>query len=357
MKRFLCAALALVMCLVLPAACGDKRELSGTIVEVCPGEEGSPASFVLETDNGREVGVLVSEDTYFWSWLDGVDMDAFRVEPQLGSALSITWEGSRQSMTTGGGKTVAAYRAADVYLRGLLTPGAVTLADGTPVDRMDVTGAVRYQLADGTELLVDDKASGPDGVHAGGLAGFDDLNGTAQERVMAYYRERGLLYDPLAELERAYAAYLAAPEDFLSPYMAGQRIYPSGATERVLYFITSVTLPVQGGVCYERRLSDAFDRQTGEHIDAWDLFTCSPEEAKTAILDLAALQDDALRREMEEAFRSENLVFYGDSLEVWFPQGSLPSQEYTTGFYLDYSEPLAAILQPWAITAREMEQP
>lgn len=54
----------------------------------------------------------------------------------------------------------------------------------------------------------------------------------------------------------------------------------------MIYFLTSVTLPINGSVATEVRLGAAFDRETGEHLSPWDLFACSEEEARQTLLDL-----------------------------------------------------------------------
>ena len=252
-------------------------------------------------------------------------------------------------METGDGKPVTVRSASYLAVDSIRTPGALTLADGTALDRVDQSSRVCYELPEGPLLLWEDRAFGPDNVH-NGRESFDDLSPRAQERVLAYYEQQGLLYDLQGELERAWAAYQAAgrPEDFRG-FIVGQQIYPAGSNDRLMYFCTELTLPVEAGEVESRRLSAAFDRNTGEVIDGWELFTCPPEEAVRTILELAEPNDPALRREMEAAFSPEMLLFGQDGLEVFFPRGSLPSQEYGCGFYVAYEGPLADILQDWAL--------
>ena len=72
------------------------------------------------------------------------------------------------------------------------------------------------------------------------------------------------------------------------------------------------------------------------------------EEARAALLDKMADGSDVPRTELEAAFRPEYIRFYSSGLDVTFPRGTLPSQEYTTGGSFDYEE-LDGLLQPWAI--------
>ncbi len=79
-------------------------------------------------------------------------------------------------------------------------------------------------------------------------------------------------------------------------------------------------------------LCDAFDRETGEHIDGWELYSCPAEETKRTLLDFTHTTEPTLRAEMESALRPEYVRLYADGLEICFPQGTLPSQDTALGF-------------------------
>ena len=346
-RRVLTALLAVCLVLALLAFLGREREINGEIVEVLQDSGGTV--LVLETDRGRRTGVLLEENTTIGSWVSGVDTAAFGASPQLRSGVSAGCRGLGRSVETGNGESVTVRTASHLAVHSIRTPGALTLADGTALDRVDQSSRVCYELPEGPLLLWEDRAFGPDNVH-NGRESFDDLSPRAQERVLAYYEQQGLLYDLQGELERAWAEYRAAgePEDFQG-YTVGQEIRPAGSNETLMYFCTELTLPVEAGVVESRRLTAAFDRNTGALIDNWDIFTCPPEEAVRTILELAEPGDTALRGEMEAAFSPDMLLFGQDGLEVFFPRGSLPSQEYGCGFYVAYEGPLADILQDWAL--------
>lgn len=142
-----------------------------------------------------------------------------------------------------------------------------------------------------------------------------------------------MLYDEQAELERAYAAWLEAGDasDFQT-WGLSQRIVPTALSEGVAYFLTTVERPVGNFIMEQQRIGSAFDRETGEYIEAWELFTCPPDEAVRRILDLSELTEPEQRAEMEAAFEPECLTFFEDRLEVSFDRGVLPSCE--TGFTL-----------------------
>lgn len=227
---------------------------------------------------------------------------------------------------------------------------SLNLSDGTTVDVLKNSGSISYLLSDGTELLRVENPSGPDNVIVGGTDSFDDLSEAAQTNILTYYSEQGLLYDVNKVLEQAYADYQNTEnKDEFTSYMLSQEIAPSASNERILYFITSVQLPIDSQNMQEVHLGAAFDRETGSHISNWELFSCSEEETKQILLDIAQIKHSPLREEMEAAFSPEYLTFFTDNLEISFPAGTLPSQENCYILGLDYDRELCQILNEWAI--------
>ena len=171
-----------------------------------------------------------------------------------------------------------------------------------------------------------------------------------QSNILSYYINQGLLYDVNIELERAYTDYKNTEnKSGFSSYFLLQDSAPASSNEKVMYFLTSVTFPIDGNHGYEMRLGAAFNRETGKHICNWELFSCSEEEVKQAILDIAGITDTVLRAEMEAAFKFEHIILFTDNLEVSFPAGTLPSQEHGYFLGLDYDDDLCKILNEWAI--------
>jgi len=210
-----------------------------------------------------------------------------------------------------------------------------------------------YKLPDdGIELLREDAPAGPKDVVVGGQAVFSSLSEGAQENIQTYYEQRGLLYDIPTELEKAYAAYQRCQESGkeFSSFQAKQEIYPCGANDTVCYYSTSVTTSYDVQLANELRLCEAFRRDTGEKIEAMDLFTVSQEEAARWFADYYGQydKDGLLNEEMREAFQPEYVIFRSSGLEVMFPAGTLPSQESATGMYLAYEE-AEDVLQEWAV--------
>ena len=130
---------------------------------------------------------------------------------------------------------------------------------------------------------------------------------------------------------------------------------PTALSEGVAYFLTTVERPVGNFVMEQQRIGSAFDRETGEYIEAWELFTCPPDEAVQRILDLSELTEPEQRAEMEAAFEPECLTFFEDRLEVSFDRGVLPSCESGFTLVLDLDEDVLPLLQPWAVPQKGSE--
>lgn len=345
-------ALSLVLfCLCLLTACGGGKTVSGAVVERVLPEDGGPASFVLQTDGGDRVGILLTEDTHVISWIGGVTRDDLLAPDREGFTLSVSCGRAAPAMTAQSGETVRAYTAKSVEIfEALIRENAFVLPDGVQVDLWARSSASLYRLKDGTALLLEEHPFGPDRVRVGGIESYDDLSGTAQKNVSAFYDRQGLLYSLEEELERAYAAYSEqAGEGGFDAYRVGQQISPTASTETVMCFLTTVTLPTGSRTYTELRLGAVFDRETGEHLSGWELFSCGEREAKETILDLAGVTDPVLRAELEAAFQPDYLVLFPDHLEVSFPRDALPSKDGGYMMGLDYDETLRGILYGWAV--------
>lgn len=205
-----------------------------------------------------------------------------------------------------------------------------------------------FRRGQGQELLWVYDPGSPDQSWTAGTESFTSLPAPVQARILEYYQEQGPLYEEQTELERAFRKYRQVPEDF-SPASLRQDTALISSSQGALSFLTSVYLPTDGRYGQELRLGQAFRRDTGEPLEAGDLFLCPPEEIAPRLLELADLSDPALRSEMETAFSDRSLLFFPEHLEIAFPAGSLTSQEHSYLLGLDWDEELAALLQPWAL--------
>ena len=347
----------LLISLVFLSACGGEVRLSGEIVEWTADEAAGVASFIVKTGDGERFGVLATDETLVLT-SGVVSMEAFQFEKPDGVLVAATCKSAGKAFTASDGTEIKAYTAKQIDITGRLTRNAFTMPDGTEVDLLRRSFANIYQLRDGTELLHEQSPTGPENVYVGGVESFEDLSGAAKANIFAYYVKQGLLYGVQEELERAYRDYSACTkkEDF-SCRMVGQEISPTASNDRVIYFLTSVTLPSDGGLSTEVRLGAAFDRTTGDFIHTADLFSCGEQEAIRRLLAIAGVSDPVLQAEMLSAFKPEYVIFFPEGLEVCFPQGALPSQEHAYQIGLDYDESVSALLHDWALPQKMKHEP
>ncbi len=357
MKRTLAFMLAALLALGL-TACQDEKNISGALAEVQTAEDGSLSALILERD-GKRTGVLLAEKTSVWprgegSWTGEEAMEAFRKDLQPGNELSAWCYPRKEKLETAEGESIPAYWGQSVHINGILKRNALTLRDGTAIDVMENGGQGdnrTYQLFDGTELLRVDDNGGPENHYVMSLESFDDLTPQAQEKVRAYYEAQGPLYDEREELERSYAAYQELGEAFECDWVQ-QDAAPSASNDKIMYFVTSLRLPQEygGRLSYERQSGGAFDRETGEKIDNWDLFAVSEEEVRRRFPELCGWVDEPeLRAAMSEALKGDMFVFFPENVSVDFPPGSLPGEENGYCISLHYKDAPEGFFQPWAI--------
>lgn len=330
MKRWI-AILALLCALVL-TGCGRETSVDGTVTAVDYDEDGIMTALTLCTLDGETEQVALTESTGLFSYVEGTDRADIRPE------MTVRVEGERKD---------GVWQADWVSITGVPEHGAAVLADGTVVDALHRSWETVYQLPDGTQLLRVNDPFWPEDE----TGRIPELSPAVQTAVSAYFHDQGIRYDEQAELERAYEAYCADPEQF-SAYLVGQCILLCGASERVIYYETDVTLPVSSGVITGETTVTAFDRETGAVIPAENLFTCTPEELIAAVLDAAGVTEQPLRREAEAAFRLEYLRLSDTGIDIQYPMGTVPSQEHSWGIFQDYDETILSLILPWAVPER-----
>lgn len=360
MKKKLCVILALALTLLLPACEEGSVQVSGLVTEVQTGEDGALTAFVVRESDGKQTGILLNDETHAiptgnGSWTGDEMRREFQEDLRLDVKVSASCAPDKKTLTAEDGTELTAYEAAYINITGQMNRGTVTLRDGTVIDVLaedDLYTDRTYMLPDGTELLRARGPSGPENHHVGGLESFDDLSETAKEKVSAYYEAQGALYDEAEELERAYAAWKKKGTDFRC-YNVEQSTSPSGSSEKVMYFRTGLTLPLDHGdncTAYEVALGAAFDRETGEYLSLWDLFQCPEEEAKQAIID-ACLDwngSGAVRQEVTAAFTPERVIVNKDGLSMDYEPGSMPSQEHGYYFHADIGA-VSDLMYDWAV--------
>lgn len=339
--------ITLIFSMLLLCACSSEKSISGQVIEVIPETESEPVQFIILTDEEEKALIKMDEDSFVMSWVEDVDTEAFKKGMLSDVRVVASYKDKGKATGTDGSK-MDSYLADDIRIHAVLEEDAYVLEDGTKLDIWKESDSINYQLKDGTKLLVEQTPYGPHNSYVGGVYSLDTMSEAAQEKVLTYYEEQGLLYDAGAELERAYMDHAENPEEF-DPYYISQSVSPSASNEKVIWFLTSVMLPIDGKHGQEIRLGGAFDRETGEHISNFDLFSCPEEAVLQKLLDLAKLSDNALRSEMETVFKPEYITFFPENIEVAFPAGTLSGQEHCYMLGIDVNEKLCEILQDWAV--------
>lgn len=317
------------------------RELTGRILETHVNNTTGDVSYVVFTTRGEQLGLIMEDYTkvisYFDAYtdqdfLDGAIKDGLRIYAELGN--------SKESISNRYGKKLPTYSAQLVEINAYEKPDPILLKDGTQVEVWQKNGGVLYALPNGPELLDVHTPYPPDSI-----AGLEELSQEAQDNIVAYYKKQSLLYNELDELETVYQSYLEAgsPVSF-STCLILQDTYLSASSPGVLYFTTSLHAPSK-----YLEVSAAFYRDTGEPVDMEDLFTCTPEELKQALLDEAGITDPTLRQEMEDAFALDRLILGPDLLSVQYEAGSLPSQDTTYFLSFDYDDTILERMHAWAV--------
>lgn len=327
---------------LLMTACEQKKDISGQITQVWTEGDGTLSALTIRTEQGRELGFQISPETRIFDDL---------ADYQPGNVVMMTYTGRAGTLTGAAGEEVKAYEASYASILEWLERGAVTLEDGTVLDvsRTDWEDEASYRLPDGEVLLRTHCFHVPNttGAYIGEGGKVYGLSEKAQEQVRAYYEAQGKLYDVDLELERAWKEYQELGENF-STHWVSQQVVSEAYNEKLMYFSTTVYLPLVGNRCRELRLGAAFDRETGEAISPWELFSCPREEAIRVFLDQAGVEDEGARDQMEAALQPENILFLQDTVQFYFPQGTLPGEGEDRLLSVHYDQ-LEGLLWDWAI--------
>ena len=234
----------------------------------------------------------------------------------------------------------------------------VVFSDGEYLNlwRSDRRNEDVYKLSDETTLLSVKDTIVLVSSFSGLAESFDHLKETAPNAISIFYENEGLHYDLPLELEKAYAGYLDCKNSKkkFNDYFISQEIAPISSNDTIMCIYTSVMLPIGQQLVTEIQTGAIFNKETGEAISTWDIFSVPEEEAKEQLLTLAELNDTALQAEMMEALKAEYILLRSDELQIYFPMGSLPSEEHIHIIAVPYKQ-LQGIMHSWAIPD-EIEQ-
>lgn len=234
---------------------------------------------------------------------------------------------------------------------------AYILSDGTPISIWEAHPLLgrSYRLPDGTELLLEQVHTRPDRVSVGSMPGFQGLSEPARQAVLTEYEAQYEAYcqERILHLEQAYADWLDCQErnaDFQC-HPLGFEMANSAESEQVIYYLTKITCTAQPhheGTAEERVICTIFHRQTGETLSVWELFQIPAEQAREQILSCVVSQTPQVpAQSLREAFREDNLRWHSGGVEVFYPAGTLPGEEFMYLINVPYDQ--LPGLQPWAV--------
>lgn len=363
MRRWMAAMAA--VCLLSLTGCSGEQEITGAVVETCRDDATGQVYLVVETEE-KTVGVGIQDNTTLWeaqAWdQEGTCLEGLRKGEKLEEMLKepsvfAHCQGGKTMLPGPDGEEIPVYGALSVEVTEYWSGEKVLLVDGIPAEVWEKRGERVYQLEDGTELLRVGEGYGPDGIYSADVLGLDTLNEEAREKILDFYRAKGVGYDVQEGLERAYSEWKGwTGEKAFQAYYVVQEHSPVGSNEELVSILTTVRKTVRSGYGEEIRSGQAFWRDSGEPVDAWDLFGLPEEEAKEKIAQVLAENHRGTVEEYQAALRPEYVILLSDGVEIAFPAGAAPGEELAASWFYDYGEGVGELIQPWARAKKEGEQ-
>ena len=212
----------------------------------------------------------------------------------------------------------------------------------------------RYRLEDGTDLLELVCVLSPEEETDSELSGFDGLGDQAKEKVRNWYQDQGEVYDLDQELENAYKDYQECEKnkEHFTCHKVSQDVTESAETTDYIVILTAVTTPKKlhfdGGTTCNYRTA-IFQRETGEMLDIWSLFTKPEAEIKEELAQICSVEDTTVsEQDVGPVMDRSQILLFQDYLEVWFPYGTWERQEFDKGFGFEYDK-IDGLLYDWAV--------
>ena len=234
----------------------------------------------------------------------------------------LSWHGAEEAGTVEyDDRSISAYSVSSVLVEGQLEKSVMTLPDGESVDlmRSALFGSI-YRLGDGTALL------------------NADVN--IPDTVPDWFAVN-LPYDLEDTVERAYTDLLAAGDGF-EAWKLRYEVSESTESERVDYYAAELNLSQGEQESQYAARCYPFDRETGERLELWNLFTVPESEALETLLALS---------QSVHSPDSESEAGHVDPDSIRFtPAGiELQCQGVPGWIAIGASAELESIVQSWAV--------
>lgn len=342
----------IILSVFLFLAC-NKREadlrVSGNVSEFIFDEDDQVSGVIVQWED-KEIGVKITEDTYIYTWFDESLVEDFQAGRIKDIVISVDHKETPMSMEIKDGEQIAAYEAKQIHIRGYKDTESYILMDGTLVDVWHHTDATLYKFENDVTLLNVADPLGPEGIYVTDAESLEDLSENAQAKVIEYYQNRGLLYNEFEILEKAYQEYLESDKKSeFRTWMIRQETFPTASNDQTIYFMTTVVIPTEDSFGYEKRMGEAFNKETGEYISNLELFSCKQEDVLRNLLIISGDSDPELLKKLEQVFDPQSMILFPNALELSFQQSESGNYEYMHLIGFDYDEKLLEILHPWAV--------
>ena len=324
---------AVIFCLFF-CACGNPKQISGRVLAF---ENGI---LTVQTEKGKTCDFLVDDQkTVIFDLVPGEEEDIL----DSNCRVQVNW--AREQ-----GQCVAEH----IWIDSRLYRNVLQLSDGTLVDVWERNGWREYCLADGTALLVeDDPGSLENNSNWRELLYAGDFPEAAQQGILCYYSEKGKRYDIPALLEDAFLVH-SLSEEFSNHYVS-QHVGIEAWNEHIICCQMNLTMPIERSNGHGDYFCEGavFDRQTGEHISNFDLFTLTPEELEAYLLDTLDSDGTLHREKIALNLKPEQIVLCRDGSVEFF---LVDRVDGNGGGMLQIGlspEEAGEILQPWAVMEPE----
>lgn len=334
MKRIRFVLLA-VVCLFLFCACGRGKQAIGQVTAY---------------ENGI-LSVKTWEGEHYDFLVDPLQTSIFGL---AGDEQDPLGDGSDRMVQVTYFQKRGKFYAQTIFVDSRLYRNVMQLSDGTPIDVWERNGCREYCLEDGTVLLVEDnigRLENSSGWNA--LLNNGDFPEEVQRGILDYYSEMGQRYDIPALLENAYLVYDFS-EEFNNAYVS-QHCSIEDWNDRIICCKMQMILPMENsnGASENFYEGAVFDRQTGEQISNYDLFTISPGELEVYLLDQLD-QDGTLNREnIALNLKPEQIVLCQDGdIEFFLVDRVENGVQEMLQIGLS-SKQAKEILKPWAMVGLE----
>lgn len=328
-KLILAAIWVLLLC-----ACGNNKQVTGRAQSF---EDGI---LTVQTEKGKTYDFLVEPlKTTIFELVSGDREDQLDGDCQV----QVTWK-----------RTLGQRQAEVIWVYARLHRKVMQLSDGTSIDLWERNGYRDYCLEDGTVLLMEETPIRPEeGYRWNELLYYEKFPEAAQQAITDYYANMGLRYDLTAILEDAWLVHAFSEE--YHTQLVGQHAWVEAWNDRIICCQLDLTIPVErnNGYAESFREGAVFERETGEQISGFDLFTLTPEELEDYLLDFLDTGGTLDRETIQLNLKPEQIVLCQDgSIEFYLIDRVDNGLKSTLQMGLT-PEHAREILQPWAVMEAE----